>query len=138
MARGSRRGRRDTSAIAKRSLPRLSPIKPFRSPSTYLREYEDRRYFHPEGVNRPAASFRTPRHRLTVVDRQTGLGDLFASLRAFPDPTNAIVAFQEPNRVLVCVRRKQREEVLHALGKTGRGGQKSPRYNWTSNISCKE
>lgn len=43
----------------------------------------------------------------------------------------------EERATMVCVRRSQRREVLHALGKTGQGGQKSPKYNWQSKIHCK-
>lgn len=43
----------------------------------------------------------------------------------------------EERQTMVCVRRQQRREVLHALQKTGQGGQKSPVYNWESKINCK-
>lgn len=38
---------------------------------------------------------------------------------------------------LVCARRHQRAEVLHATGKTGKRGQKSPVWTSKSKINCK-
>jgi len=43
----------------------------------------------------------------------------------------------EERQTMVCVRRQQRREVLHAFSQTGKGGQKSPIYNWQSKIHCK-
>lgn len=43
-----------------------------------------------------------------------------------------------PEETVVCVRRSQRREVLHALRKTGKAGQKSPKYNRQSKIHCKK
>lgn len=42
--------------------------------------------------------------------------------------------FQDPTDE--CVRRAQREEVLHALQKTGKAGQKSPIWTEKSKIKC--
>lgn len=50
--------------------------------------------------------------------------------------TTPLPSFAVPSKTLVCVRRKQRKEVLHAYKKTGTGGQKKPRRNQFSNISC--
>lgn len=45
--------------------------------------------------------------------------------------------FADPSSVLVCVRRGQRREVLHALRKTGRRGKKGPyRRNLWSGVHC--
>lgn len=41
-------------------------------------------------------------------------------------------------QTMVCVARQQRREVLHAFRKTGKGGQKSPVYDWRSKIYCKK
>lgn len=52
-------------------------------------------------------------------------------VRKSPEPS--------PEReTMVCVNRQQRREVLHALRKTGKSGQKSPEYNWKSKIHCKK
>lgn len=42
-----------------------------------------------------------------------------------------------PERAIVCVRRQQRKEVLHALRQTGRSRSYRPKRNRTSNIHCK-
>lgn len=105
---------------------------------------EDRRTWHPEGSWRPARSFNQSRHRLVVgtVGPQrnvNGSASRRLSTRfSFQSPP-AAVAFGRPDSVLVCVRRKMRREVMHALQKTGRGRgrQKRPRRNWTSGISCR-
>lgn len=39
-------------------------------------------------------------------------------------------------KTIICARRKQRKEVLHALKKTGQTGQRRPRRNQYSNIKC--
>lgn len=46
------------------------------------------------------------------------------------------VQFAAPEKTIVCVRRKARKEVLHALKKTGRGGNKPPKRNWLSDVKC--
>lgn len=52
-------------------------------------------------------------------------------------PTGAFYSFAVPKQVLVCVRRKQRKEVMHALGHAGsRKRQAKPRRNETSYIRC--
>lgn len=38
---------------------------------------------------------------------------------------------------LVCARRTVREQVLHALGHSGKSGQKKPRYTNASKVRCK-
>ena len=45
------------------------------------------------------------------------------------------LGFDVPSSVLVCVRRKQRRQVLFAKGKNGRGNRR-PRWNATSHIWC--
>ncbi|QXP08043.1 MAG: hypothetical protein [Arizlama microvirus] len=109
-------------------------------PRSSLLEYEDRRTWHPEGSARPARSFSSSRHRL-VVQNVTPKKlfaknvDNFAFLRKFPDQ-KAVIAFQAPRRVLLCVRRRIRREVLHAFGKAGKVGQRRPRFSEYSKIKC--
>lgn len=142
MAKSNSR-RRVTNVNANRRLP-FSPSPSVVSPSfpTSLRLYEDRRNWHPDPVA-PARSFSQSRHRLTVVDRtprqnsKKNFLDRFAHLRSFPSQTKAAIAFQAPEKVLVCVRRQMRKEVLHARKKAGKRGQRKPRFNAYSRISCK-
>lgn len=49
--------------------------------------------------------------------------------------TGAFLSFNVPPQVMVCVRRKQRKEVLFALGKAG-GRHKSPKWSDESYIRC--
>ncbi|AZL82993.1 hypothetical protein [Apis mellifera associated microvirus 52] len=44
----------------------------------------------------------------------------------------------KPDEALVCVSRSERREVLHALRKTGKTGQKSPKFSRASKIHCKK
>lgn len=141
MAKSKNRSRRVKQfSFAKRSLP--TSLSPTRSLSRPFREnleiFEDRRTFHPEGLSRPARLFSQPRHRLTLVDKKPFLNpDRFAKLRQFSG-TKALVAFEQPSKVLICVRRQIRKEVLHALNKSGKSGQRSPRRNYFSEISCRK
>lgn len=141
--RSDRRKRRDTQDIANRRLPLpYEYVRPGLNSyvSERLRFYEDRRQWHPEGVYRPARSFSRSFHRLRVVsDRREPVRSRKARnfLQEMRSSVPVRVGFQSPDGVLVCVRRKQRREVLHALRKTGRGGQRRPVWNWYSRISCR-
>lgn len=133
MAKGSRGKTSVTRGVnistANHTRLRLPP----RLPSSRLLLYEDRRQFHPEGVYARPATFDGSRQRIGVssspnVNKRKGRS------RPFFKP---ILAFEHPLRVVLCARRKIRKEVLHALGKSGRGGQRKPRYSYYSSISCK-
>lgn len=136
------RGRRDISIISNRRLPalvdlRVEPISSFFRPrSNYWnysrREVEDRRQWHPLGYHRPAQSVSSQYHQL----RAKVLPRKFVKPRAYGRAETA-VAFGRPERLMVCVRRSIRKQVMHATGRAGRGGQKKPRFNWLSQISCK-
>lgn len=105
-----------------------SPTLTFRPPRQLLRLYEDRRTWHPEAI-RPAKSFQGPT-RLTIKPAVPLKG---RRLALYPP---AGISFAAPRRVLVCVRRHIRREVLHALRKTGRSGQKPPRQTLWSSVHC--
>ena len=107
--------------VSQVSKPRLFPLP---SLSVVLREFEDRRTFHPLGrALRPALSFPRAAARLVVKPS-------FRSL-------SARVGFEVPSRVAVCIRRKQRKEVIHALKLTGKGaGARFRRRNIWSGIVC--
>lgn len=139
MSRRSRR--RDGSTIARaRALHpvlasvRLSPLRP----SLNLM---DGRFFH---FDPPARSLSArPFHSQVVLrNRSRPHVDRMAFLRRFPSQTKAVIAFRSPRRVSVCVRRQERREVLHALGRSGRGAgyrRHRAKYRWTrdSLISCR-
>lgn len=126
--RRSRSGsRRDNSTIA--NVPTL----PFNTEVIRLTDFEDRRQFHPDGVFQSPKVLFPPRSRVVARARQgpKAQNPVRGGLVRFPS-----LSFSVPNKVLICVRRKQRKEVLFAKRKAGRGGQKRPRRNWYSEISC--
>lgn len=90
--------------------------------------YEDRRLHRPDRSSAPPRSLNRNATRLRVADR---FGD------AIRRQTLARVMFNQPQRVMICVRRNQRREVLHALKKTGRGSGGAGRRNFWSQISCR-
>lgn len=143
MPRGKKR--RDVSLITNRlslpdRLPDLDDIT--RLPSLFsairspLTEVEDRRLFTPDPIQDVApSSFRNtvasigparPARTGQVTSRH------LANNLMSPKP---IEAFKRPEFTPVCVRRKQRREVLLALGRGG-GGKRRPRRNSTSDIRC--
>lgn len=98
-------------------LPRVSPRT---NPLTL----EDRRVYHPLRKAAPPASVSLESRKLVVprVQRKNS-------------PT--LAQFNLPRNVSVCVRRKQRREVLFATRRTGRGASKKRRTrNQFSDIRC--
>lgn len=139
MAKGRRKGR-DTADVARWDpLPRSwdpAPISPSAIRSYPLIEVEDRREWHPD----PVAPLRSPRrwrHRLTlpqVVISPARPARFGVSATKTYSPT--LPAFHAPKTLALCVRRKQRREVIFAKGKGG-GKHRRPRRNKWSNYSCK-
>lgn len=95
------------------------------SPATF----EDRRTYHPDPLlGWPARRFSGPLARLSVFPR----GKVVS--RGFP---RVGVGFAPPvGRVVVCVRRKARRGVLHALGIAGGHGLRRPRRGPYSSVRC--
>lgn len=119
-----RRNVRVASAYANPRLVLPSISAGFLDLGGLLRDVEDRRQFHPEQGARPARLISGVRHRLRAP-----------RVRGPRLPIG--VAFENPLRVLTCVRRKVRKEVLFAKRKVGRGAaKKMPRWSWRSNIQC--
>lgn len=122
------------------SLPRAAPGRGFFSPDPLdLREFEDRRLWYPAhhvatGYRPPGTFFGVPARvvagqaRKAPVGRSSPLPDLYPAVR---------VGFEEPRSTLICVRRKQRREVLHAFGVAGRRGLRPPRRSQFSAITCR-
>lgn len=112
-------------------VPPVEVFVPVRSrvPSA-LSMLEDRRTFHPMMDMRPARSFFT-RPRLVIHDPNVN------KTRVRSSRMSSRIAFDVPHHVAICVRRKQRSEVLHALSLTGRGsGSGRKRRNYWSDVSC--
>lgn len=128
MAKRMRSTKRDAIVIPNRS-PRLrsSYFIPYRLKPVDLSVFEDRRTFYPstERVGRPALSF-TNRAASRVV--------LKSKSRPFRFPD--VFGFRVPNVVAICVRRKIRREVMHALDLTRKGAGGSKRRNEWSGVKC--
>lgn len=124
-------GHRDTYDITNPSRLVVRSTKKTKSDLTAI---SDRRRFHPDGEARPAPSFKKSRHRLTERSYNRPKAGKKYKTQSFVTK----IGFEEPEKVLVCVRRKIREEVLHAFKKTGRRGQKRKKFNFYSSISCKK
>lgn len=83
---------------------------------------QDARAYTPIKTFRPARQV-TGRIANTTIDKKRPLN-------------KARFSFDNPLTVTVCVRRRVRKEVLHALNHSGKSGQKKPRKNFNSNIRC--
>lgn len=135
MSRRSRRRRTERpSATFPTHHPRsLTPLLVPYALRSDLREVEDRRTYHPEFEFRPARTVWG--HPV----RPNRVKEVRPARPAFRSPgLGARVRFAVPARTVICVRRNQRKEVLHALKKTGkRGASRSRRRrNYFSAISC--
>lgn len=140
---GSRRDHSiSDSPIATLRVPVFQPLPILQSsPLSRLSEVEDRRLFHFEGPNRPALLDDGTLARTHLVDRPKNRNRVkpkaFRFGPKFYSQTKALVAFEEPQRVAVCIRRKARREVLFAKKRAGKGGMRKPRRTWLSKISCR-
>lgn len=138
MSRRTNRKRRDNpynNNIANRRLP-LSKSPTFLKQPSFFSLFEDRRQFHPERIYRPARAFNQNNHTL-VVPKPSKTHQKPNKLKKLLHNVTASVGFENPKSVLVCVRRNIRKEVLHAINKAGRVGQKRPKRNWLSSIKCR-
>lgn len=104
-----------------------------RAPTVYSRprasilSYNDRREFHPDYLFRPVYSRRMDDRVVTDVNVN----------KPFPSkPYKSVFGFASPSKVDLCVRRKQRKEVLFAKRKTGKGARAPKRFNFWSNVRC--
>lgn len=106
-------------------------------PRVSLQEVEDRRLFHPLGRFAPPKTVAGTPARLTVKDRPPTAKQLASPfMRKVRSQTKAVLTFADPERTVMCIRRKERREVLHALGRTGSGNRRPKRNAWSS-ISCR-
>lgn len=135
MSRRSRRRRSESNVPNATPLSSLAPLSrayysPLRldldrlAPPANL----DRRVHHPLGEYRPAVAFSGHPVRTNVVRPSKFKSNLYVSPK---------VRFAVPKKTLICVRRAERKEVLHALKKVGRGrGGGRKRRNWFSEVTC--
>lgn len=126
--------RRVISRNANFSRPILLPRRIL--PSLSLTQIEDRRRYHPHGVNR---SFRSVYgHRViprSIIRYRPYSGPSIG--RRFPLLADLSEHRVLPRDAVICARRKIRREVLIALGHAGRAGQRRPKFNDNSNVRCR-
>lgn len=136
MSRSNKNRRRDVLNIAPRSGHSTlnSSRRQFTPFTNYLSLFEDRRTWHPEGTYRPARSFNRSSHLLTLAPALTRRPRRSRPFKQLPSHT---VAFDQPQNVLICVRRERRRRVLFAKKKTGYGRRRRPTFGWYSKISCR-
>lgn len=133
MAKSKNRNRstgRDISTIASdpfTALPLLSPMQPFT-----LSEFEDRRLFTPEQEFTVPSSFSGITRVVVSEPRPAGRS---AGRPTLYQPNRFM--FDAPDRVVMCVRRERRREVLFAKRKHGRNGGRRYRRNMFSDVSCR-
>lgn len=100
----------------------------------------DNRYFDGSFISPLSDDFVAPVAPARIPARIRGTKYIVApssSVVESSGPTGAFYSFSVPEQVMVCVRRKQRKEVLHALGHAGsRKKQAKPEWNRTSYIRC--
>lgn len=133
-SRRSNRARANTSPIATRSV-RARNTRPLGLPSRVAYKgydatvgrvvLDDRRMWHPERVFRPAFSLKRAATQL-VLKKPTA--------HQKPRLTEGL-AFKDPRKVLICVRRRIRKNIMHAIGAAG-GKVKKPRRNYWSDVTC--
>ena len=123
MSRSSKtKRRRDPKTIANRRLPvSYSPTRV--TPTTILRQIEDRRLFNPTRSYSAPATLSFTKARIQYLEspaarKQAFRADPMAYLRRLGGYVTPKVAFKDPSSVLICVRRQIRKEVLHAFKKT--------------------
>lgn len=152
--RGPSISQRATARVSRSPVPRrMVQVYPrVKVVNLDKRLFEDRRTWHPLAKMRSAGviGHRDARRIVAHYNKPHNWRD---HLRRFLDPLldhpsrydappgflpASRQAFKFPDRVLVCVRRKQRRETLFALGRTGKGS-KNPnrRRSEYSDVSCR-
>lgn len=113
--------------IARRSLLPAYHLRPLD-----LRSFEDRRLYSPTSINWPKRILRKATLPARVIERSRDPRRVLAKTSL----VKLGMEFNAPKRVLICVRRKQRREVIHALNKTRKGaGAKKHRNQWSA-VKC--
>lgn len=132
MARSRSRsgGQRDAFAIANPVV--ADPLRrTVFTALSLLQELEDRRQWHPEAIA-PARAFVRSASRLIARPQPSRVRG--RRIKLF---SPSMVAFADPARVAVCVRRRVRREVLHARRVAGSSTmRKKRRFNPYSRIHC--
>lgn len=112
--------------------------------------YQDRRFWHPLGSNRPMVSKSesypqmldlppdmAPRYPPNWERIHRPMERHLRHLKIKEKMKPGHIAWENPEKMIICLERRMRKEVLHALGIAGRGGN-SRVHNWTqySRVRC--
>lgn len=96
--------------------------------------YSDRRRYQPdESIRAPGAVVRSAARIRVAVHRAPTFGFRSSAV------VSPYVKFNIPRAIGLCARRRIRKEVIHALGKHGRGGRggaKPRKRNFWSSVKC--
>lgn len=146
-------------AQPRRDLPRITnplslyPFQPIHSLGLSLAQrpkqniYEDRRRWHPEGANalpRSMVQFKniiSERPPNFVGDEiyNPRTGELIYTKGSQLNQTTFKpwkMAFDNPWKTIICLKRKMRREVIHAMGFAGKAQSKKPRWTQFSFVRC--
>lgn len=141
MARGRSGSRQMGRAISVSSL--ANPLSALLSPSSLddlsLSAVEDGRSWHPDpeqGALTIGGRFaRVVVHSRPVIARSKPIWAWKGMPAGVQVPVG--VRFESPFKVITCMRRKIRREVIFALNKGGKGvKRRRGRRSWRSNVSC--
>lgn len=131
MARSRSRYGTNVSPTARQQFSSLASllsalnVRPVPRPVSFLSQVEDRRRYDPSGFFRRAQGLSLLASRVRLK-RQSGFN------------RRDVFKFSIPNNVAVCVRRKQRREVLHAFNRAGAGARaRVRRRTYQSEVSCR-
>lgn len=103
-----------------------------------LQEIEDRRLFNPLGRFAPPKTLSGTPASVTVRNKPPTAKQRASSFHnKVRSQTKAVLTFQEPSRTVMCIRRKERREVLFAKGGAGSRRMRPPKRTPWSNISCR-
>lgn len=145
--KSGRRGARSTAIEMPQSKRRSSvPVSSMLIPSpSYLPqlslpglEAEDRRLFYPDDLYSPARTRSGSQSYRLVAGTSPARKKNVSRYSGFDRPSSVPwrVGFASPSRVMVCIRRKIRRGVMHALGYAGKTGFRRSHRNYYSSVRC--
>lgn len=134
-------------------LPWTLATKPsylLRARSSPLSLYEDRRLWHPLGANAWPRSITSSDPR--IVEFPTPRPDIWRKIGTYPKPglpwkkmaresqkyapVTTKLTWEDPYKMIICLKRKARREIMNALGMAGKTGFKKPKYTQFSYVKC--
>lgn len=132
MARRSRASKKQSKTrVATANSTRPSRVRFAQLPRASVKSLEDRRRYRPERVRlvvSQKAAFPLQERAFVTRSKKTNRYDALAA--------RSVLGFKRPEGVAICVRRRERREVLHANGVAG-GRVARPRWTSESKISCR-